>query len=112
MNNKALLEAAARAIGKRVVCTEAELHGCDERGMGVMLEGVQEPWNPRADDGDAFRLAVKRGICFGPNLDGDCAVAFGSEGVNYVEPHGSDPCGAARLVILRAAAAALAKEPA
>ena len=61
-------------------------------------------WNPLTDDGDALRLAVKLGICFGPNLDGDMAVAFGSDGRNITEEHGDDLYAATRRAIVRAAA--------
>lgn len=56
------IEMAALAAGHEIVCTEAEMHGCEERSAvyaGVMLRGVQEPWRPHIDDGDAARLADK-----------------------------------------------------
>ena len=62
MTDRELLEAAAKAAGYVVVCSEAEMHGCTEVSTiytGVMLEGIQESWSPLADDGDALRLAVK-----------------------------------------------------
>ena len=77
-------------------------HGDNQDHNGIDLELV---WNPLADDGDAFRLAVKLGICFGPNFDGDMAVCFGREGRNITEDFGDDPCAATRLAIIRAAAA-------
>ena len=71
MTDLELLEAAALAIGHRVVGVNGE---------GVMLEGVQAPWSPLTDDGDAFRLAVR---------------------LNIVRP---DEYAAARRAIVRAAA--------
>ena len=50
MNDRELLEAAAKAIGERVV---------RESEHGLLLYGIEDAWNPLADDGDAFRLAVK-----------------------------------------------------
>ena len=57
------LEDAALAAGMEVACTEAALHGTDDTvkiyGGGLMLRGVQDPWRPHLDDGDAFRLAAE-----------------------------------------------------
>lgn len=50
-----LVEKAARAAGYG-------LARWDDRGQGLILTGIQEPWNPLDDDGDALRLAVKLGI--------------------------------------------------
>ena len=62
-------------------------------------------WSSLHDEGDALRLAVRRGICFGPNFDGDAAVAYSNDGRNIVVPHNGDPYAATRLAITRAAAA-------
>lgn len=68
MTDRELLELAAIAIGERVVLSEAEMHGCTDESTiytGAMLYGVQDVWNPLADDGDALRLAVKLGVIVG-----------------------------------------------
>jgi len=59
MNDRELLELAARAAGYDVA-----RHSDD--GASLLLFGVQEPWNPLTDDGDALRLAVKVGILIAP----------------------------------------------
>lgn len=56
------LELAALAAGYEVVCTEAEMHGCDDASTiytGVMLRGVQSAWRPHTDIADAARLALR-----------------------------------------------------
>jgi hypothetical protein len=88
MNEIELLELAAKACG------------LEEAKMRIEFN----QWNPLTDDGDALRLAVECGICFGPNLDGDRAVAYGEDGRNIVELHGTDPYAATRRAIVRAAA--------
>jgi hypothetical protein len=50
-----LVEKAAKAAGYGV-------GRWSDDGRGLLLVGVQEPWNPLEDDGDALRLAVKLGI--------------------------------------------------
>lgn len=47
-----LVEQAAQAAG-------FGLARWSDDGRGLLLTGVQEPWNPLDDDGDALRLAVK-----------------------------------------------------
>lgn len=51
MIDRELLELAAKAIGQEVV-------RWNDTGDAALLAGVQEPWNPLTDDGDALRLAV------------------------------------------------------
>ena len=57
------LELAALAAGHDVACTEAAFHGTDDPvklyGGGLLLCGLQDPWRPHLDDGDAARLADK-----------------------------------------------------
>jgi hypothetical protein len=94
MTDRELLELAAKAAGidaRRL--PNAWPHRFDD-----------DQWDPLIDNGDALRLAVKCGICFGPNLDGDRAVAYGKNGRNIVELHGTDPYAATRRAIVRAAA--------
>ena len=99
MNDRELLEAAAKAAGIELI---AWTKFFDEWKFACNPCG--EPWNPLTDDGDALRLAVKLRICFGPNFDEDMAVAFGREGRNICEPYGVDPYAATRRAIVRAAA--------
>ena len=60
MDDRELLELAARAAGYDVA-----RHSDD--GASLLLFGVQEPWNPLTDDGDALRLAVKLEIHVQPS---------------------------------------------
>jgi hypothetical protein len=66
------LEDAARAAGHEVVCTEAEMQGCEDCSTvytGLILRGVQEPWRPNLDDGDSRRLQIVAGIILQPLVD-------------------------------------------
>lgn len=74
-----------------------------------LLEGVQKPWNPLTDDGDALRLAVKLEIV--PSKHDDTIVASRSAAWRLGPAHCSlweqvrdDPYAATRLAITRAAA--------
>lgn len=99
MTDRELLELAAKAAGLPAFWDELS------SAMRVTTNaGNWYLWRPLNDDGDALRLAVKLGLCFGPNLDGDKAVCFGSDGRNIVEPYGDDPYAATRRAIVRAAA--------
>jgi hypothetical protein len=87
VNDRELLELAAKAAGIR-------LHVWGTKGaenFADMDAKTGGRWNPLADDGDAFRLAVLLGIhVFSPD---------------YPEYHGSgDACAAVRRVIVEAAA--------
>ena len=100
MTDRELLEAAAKAAG--ILIYFDDVGQCCQRVPGDQLSTYL--WEPLEDDGDALRLAVKLGICFGPNFDEDMAVAFGREGRNICEPYGVDPYAATRRAIVRAAA--------
>ena len=108
MSEREMLERAAAAAGY-VIESWAAWGACwvYEKGSQPNEDGEYPIflWHPREDDGDALRLAVRRGICFGPNFDGDAAVAYGDDGRNIVVPHNGDPYAATRLAITRAAAA-------
>lgn len=98
MTDKELLELAAKAAGfKREDFVD---------GKSIIREVDGQPvyWNPLTDDGDALRLAVKLRICYGPNLQGDLAVAFHDDGPSMTEPYEPDPYAATRRAITRAAA--------
>jgi len=109
MADRMLLEDAAKAVGFHFHGHRTgDKYGLVYENCYCSTTGNAEDWfvwKPLTDDGDALRLAVKLGICFGPNLDGDTAVAFGEDGRNITEPHGSDPYAATRRAIVRAAAA-------
>lgn len=88
MNDSELIDLAAKAAGL----------------WDYKNDCVDIPWSPLTNDGDALRLAVKLGICLGPNFDGDAAVAFSREGRNICEAYSNDRCAATRRAIVRAAA--------
>ena len=73
-----LMEKAAKAAGYGVA-------RWSDDGRGLLLTGVQEPWNPLEDDGDALRLAVMLGL--------------------QIRHYDGDPCAATRHAIVQAAAA-------
>lgn len=116
MNDRELLEAAARAIGLPPDGMEGGEGGPMSKG-GLVWSGAGEciDWNPLVDDGDALRLAVKCRLNIG----------FGNERVHgntwenveaFAEPDSDgrsfcpseeikhDPMAAVRRVIVRAAA--------
>lgn len=109
MDDRTLLEAAARAAGMWPLP-----YWEDGRGFGVP---DREWWNPLTDDGDALRLAVKLRISLDHNHAGDqqryvVAERPGCEGcfapVCEIEDHIEDESlrpAATRRAIVRAAAA-------
>jgi len=107
MTDRELLEAVAKAAEIEIVGVASRhiVQGVGEDDLLVVNDrGGNSVWNPLTDDGDALRLAVKLGICFGPNFDGDKAVCFGPNGNNIVEPMQPDPYAATRRAIVLAAA--------
>lgn len=87
MNDRELLEMAAKAIGTVFVPGESW-----DDGAG---------WNPLTDDGDALRLLVELGMDV--EIRTDCSVAWSCDG-NFEEHHGTDKHAATRRAITRAAA--------
>lgn len=83
------LRHAAIAMGQKPV-------RLTENGSALLLEGVQEPWNPLKDDGVALRLAVKLAIT-------DLALVVGRY-VMETHPEGDDIYAITRRAITRAAA--------
>lgn len=61
-----------------------------------------ERWNPRDDDGDALRLAVKLGLQL--DMRDPETRAFGAPTGRIDEHHRTDPYAATRRAIVRAAA--------
>jgi hypothetical protein len=109
MDDKALLEAAARAAG------DAFEWGLDWHDKGAPLVDGRD-WYPLDDDGDALRLAVKLKLNIGfgsERLQGshwDHVEAFAEpdeDGRSFCpsEEMGGNPYAAVRRVIVRAAAA-------
>ena len=87
------LELAAMAVGFEVVCTEAEMHGCDDASTiytGVMLRGVQSPWRPHTDPGDAARLAARLRFAVGVDRAAAEVVSLSGEGLALVPHNDSD----------------------
>lgn len=98
MNDRQLIELVAKAAGLQEYGWMADTFTHVVNNQFVF-------WNPLEDDGDALRLSVRLGICYGPNFDNDLAVCFGREGRNITEPYGDDKNAATRRAIVRAAAA-------
>jgi hypothetical protein len=104
-DDKALLEAAARAAGYSI-CQQT-------KGVLVAYEPTGEPgifdWNPLLDDGDALRLAVRLrlDVLYSP---ADVEVIASESGYGHeatpfaIEALGDDPYAATRRAIVRAAA--------
>ena len=100
MNDKALLELAAKAAG-------IELHHwCGDTFIRVSeyVDDAGGYWNPLLDDGDALRLAVKLRLELGFPKE-YCVWSFGTNGVVCMEDPSNDPYAATRRAIVRAAAA-------
>lgn len=109
--DRELLELAAKAGGIRIDKSETNGGGVGNDGFCVTGDAMLDwhnniRWNPLTNDGDAMRLAVKLGICHGPNFDNDRAVADAGEfGQHHVyELFGDDKYAATRRAIVRAAA--------
>jgi hypothetical protein len=105
MADRELLEKAAKAAGyKRTRVAENglfQVHGWHEG-----YPDDWEYWNPRDDDGEALRLAVKCQIQVHYDEFTGCAFVRWNRGEKYDSLYGSEnPCAATRLAILRAAAA-------
>lgn len=101
MNDRELLELAAKAVGEDV-----EWH---ESGSYFYRKSCNWPaekgfFNPRHDDGESRRLAVKLRMCVSVEHDAQAAVWQGDELLAFNEPLGDDECAAVRLAVLRCAA--------
>ena len=97
MNDKKLLELAAKAAGIDWFDDPAAKHGC-----GLHMKSGPF-WNPLTDDGDALRLAVKLGLAINITPSKIYASDGRIDGVNEVMDT-SDPYAATRRAIVRAAA--------
>ncbi|HBO4832905.1 TPA: hypothetical protein L4V12_004630 [Pseudomonas aeruginosa] len=102
MNDRELLELAARAAGYAVNCGFADCPLIYGEDAGT--DGPRE-WNPLTEDGDALRLAVRLGLILETDLDDSSCSATDVFYDNYtVEEHGDCPNAAVRLVIVKCAA--------
>ena len=107
MNDRELLEKAAKAAGLKYTKPTADYSGA----LGLVLEdAVGRPvadWRPLTDDGDALRLAVKLrlDICR-PFAEHDGVCVWVDNFGDFIEQRvGDDPYAATRRAITRAAAA-------
>lgn len=119
MTTRELLEAAARAVGMRVLA-DGEKWPFENVGWFFSQVGGNPPalynradgacWSPLTDDGDALRLAVRLGLEIYHSIDDVRWAVFvgypkGQRIVYATEEYGDDPNAAARRAITRAAAA-------
>ena len=100
MTDLELLNLAAKAAGIDLL-ERPEVHS---HGAGLMAKHGH--WSPLTDDGDALRLAVKLGMCIGPNFDNDRVVVDAGEfsSIHVVEMFATDKYAESRRAIVRAAA--------
>ena len=109
MNDKTLLELAARAAGYVWRSRSEITHD------GLWIDGVSTYWNPLSDDGQALYLAVKLRIDFYIGDDSGEAAYAGYYKSDAGDLHqrfmiqrfadSPSPCAATRRAIVRAAAA-------
>jgi hypothetical protein len=112
MNDRELLEAAAKAAGYRVRWVDAptsfNYEGFRIKTGKKLPNGLDAEirWNPLTDDGDALRLVVKLGFLVDVWLHQQVCIASnqGEDMVEAREEFGNDPCAATRRAIVRAAA--------
>jgi hypothetical protein len=111
MNDKELIELAAKAVGVCLHPKDQLSHsygnwGCDT-WCGVCGEDpIHAHWDPLESDRDALRLAVKLRIIvtFSAATDKPCVICCQRLGPHSIEEEGADPCAAVRRAIVRAAA--------
>lgn len=105
MTDRELLKLAAKAAGYEVSEMNPGVNWYFEiiKDNGNYVYGHhKKPWNPIADDGDAFRLAVKL-LCEIDMTEG-CVAVRHSTSVKIIEDFNNDTCKATRRAIVRAAA--------
>jgi hypothetical protein len=100
MGDRELLELAAKAAGYDYPEWAGETLTV-YRGIDCVI------WNPRTDDGDALRLAVKLELDLLIYADGAEVLSKTSSPIleDAYKDHGMDVCAATRRAIVRAAAA-------
>jgi len=106
MNDKDLLELAAKAAGIRCDLSEPSIITGARHQCFFDADGYQFGWNPLTDDGDALRLAVKLGLWVGQHDNGvTVSDSYARFKGTMEEDHANDPYAATRRAIVRAAAA-------
>ena len=106
MNDRELLEFAAKAAGLYVKC---HVENMDDQCIGLKVKPYKDAsrqliahWNPLTDDGDAWRLAVKLNLFRAYIYEDQVSLAPSEYGI--IEPCNDDPYSATRRSIVRAAA--------
>ena len=100
MNDRELLELAAKAATYEYECTSHTGYPKDDQHQIRAESGSLMEWNPLTDNGDALRLAVKLSLLFGISEDYEMVRDL------YREELTNDlrPSEATRRAIVRAAA--------
>ena len=106
MTDRELLELAAKAAGSRYVLNSESHEG---RHWLRLADGRHHNWNPLADDGDAFRLAVHLQMTVTVDAHGYtiCEACIFDKGIfpSAIEYHKeTDSQTATRRAVVRAAA--------
>ena len=109
MNDKELLELAAKAAGVKALWSpDGVLRDCTNGHPAQNIYSAP-PWNPLVNDGDALRLAVKLHINIEiwnvDTLIGANIYLMGRGHGYFQERYTTDPYAATRRAIVRAAAA-------
>ncbi len=109
MNDRTLLERAAKAAGFTLKWGEVHMVGDDEidcTDQPYVVSGQPDEadwyWDPLNDDGDALRLAVKLGIDI-VHFPSYVRVDIAEHG-DFYQMHEGDPFASTRRAIVRAAA--------
>lgn len=112
MNDRELLEAAARAAGLKLA-DEVDSHLPGSRALWIVGPGGRDlVWQPLGDDGDALRLAVRLNMGVQSNSSShwqspNCTIVLFDGpvcGHRLTQKHDGDPAAATRRAIVRAAA--------
>jgi hypothetical protein len=106
MDDRALLEAAAKAAGLTIHArNQAARDACGAGDVGLWISNKTTCWNPLTDDGDALRLAVKLGMAVYTNTCHAYARLADDTEISKSEEPSGDRAEATRRAIVRAAAA-------
>jgi hypothetical protein len=105
MNDRELLEAAAKASGIELGQWCA-VYPDDRRNFFLLADREGCAWDPLNDDGDALRLAVSLSLLLLPYPDDKAVRVTGIDQRNTIVSWGTppDPYAATRRAIVRAAA--------
>ena len=104
MEDKELIELAAKAAGRDVIWKRGMHRSEPHEGLFDRCTGCVTSWNPLTDDGDALRLAVKMGIYVHCRAGSMVTSAIGDGDEWVIENWSNDPTSATRRAITRAAA--------